>query len=172
MPRRIAALRPRFDFIVLSLHFGVEYYQTIGRFDRTLVEKLVRAGVDVLVGHHPHVLRPVVHMGKAVAFYSLGNFLFDYQMKGSEQSALAELELVKHSAGRSIRRVRIIPIIRHWRRIPVPAMGRKAARIRRQIRRITDRYHTGTRFRRDGEALLVEPPAARAQNKSRQPQSR
>jgi len=161
LPRRIAAMRAKYDFFVLSLHFGVEYYQTIGRYDRTLVDKLVRAGVDVLVGHHPHVLRPVVHRGEAVLLYSLGNFLFDYQMKGSERAAVASLKLVKRGAQRSIRRVRLTPVYRHWRRIPMPAKGVRGRRIRKMIRRITDRYQTGTRFRRVGEALQVLPPLAK-----------
>lgn len=159
LPRRIAAMRANYDFFVLSLHFGVEYYQTIGRFDRTLIEKVVKAGVDVLIGHHPHVLRPIVHTGRAVLFYSLGNFLFDYQMKGSEMAGVAQLKLVKRGRKRAIRDVRFVPVIRHWRRIPVPATGRKGQKIRRMMQRITDRYKTGTRFLQDGEALRVLPPA-------------
>jgi len=158
LPRRIAAMRHRYDFFVLSLHFGVEYYQTIGRFDRTLVDKLVRAGVDVLIGHHPHVLRPVIHTGKAVLFYSLGNLLFDYEMRGSGDTAIAELELVKRGPRTSLRNVRLIPVYRSWRRVPVPATARRASRIRKVIRRITARCRTGTVLRRQGEALVVEPP--------------
>ncbi len=158
LPRRIAAMRSKYDFFVLSLHFGVEYYQTIGRFDRTLIEKVVKAGVDVLIGHHPHVLRPIVHTGKAVLFYSLGNFLFDYQMNGSERAGVAQLELVKRGTKREIRNVRFVPVYRHWRRIPFPATGRRGERIRRMMRRITDRYKTGTRFQQVGESLRVLPP--------------
>ena len=34
-------------------------------------------GVDVVVGHHPHVVQNYERVGKKMVFYSLGNFIFD-----------------------------------------------------------------------------------------------
>ncbi|MDX9999952.1 MAG: CapA family protein [Polyangia bacterium] len=159
LPRRIREIRARYDFFVLSIHFGVEYYQTVSRFDRTLMDKLQAAGVDVVIGHHPHVLRPVEHRGPMVVFYSLGNFLFDYEMKNTGNAGVAELELVKRGDRRELRKVRFVPVYRHWRRIPVPATGAHGKRIRAELQRIGAPLKTGTRLLEDGEALSILPPS-------------
>ena len=52
----IGQLKKRVDLIVVSLHWGIEYSvePTLGQ--RFLAKKLANAGVDIIVGHHPHVL--------------------------------------------------------------------------------------------------------------------
>jgi poly-gamma-glutamate synthesis protein (capsule biosynthesis protein) len=38
---------------------------------------MVKAGADLVIGHHPHVVQPVeAYRGRWIA-YSLGNFVFD-----------------------------------------------------------------------------------------------
>lgn len=158
LPDKIRAIRARYDFFVVSIHFGVEYYQTVARFDRTLMDKLQAAGVDVVIGHHPHVLRPVDHRGSMVIFYSLGNFHFDYEMKNTGHSGVAEVELVKRNKARELRNVRFVPVFRHWKRIPAPATGIRGKRIRTELARIGAPLKTGTRLVQDGEALSILPP--------------
>jgi len=40
--------------------------------------QLIDIGVDMVIGHHPHVPQGWEKYGDGVIFYSLGNFLFDY----------------------------------------------------------------------------------------------
>lgn len=68
------------DAVVLSVHWGVEYESQPKNWDVDLAHKLLDGGVDVILGHHPHVLQPVeVYEAKdgRITFvaYSLGNFL-------------------------------------------------------------------------------------------------
>lgn len=77
--RRINAIRNACDLIVLQLHFGEEYHQTPSAFQKELIASFSELPVDVIVGHHPHVLQPVEWVenskGKHVLVaYSLGNF--------------------------------------------------------------------------------------------------
>ena len=64
------------DVLVLSLHWGNEYSPASAeqiKYAHTFID----AGVDIIVGHHPHVIQKVeVYKGKPI-FYSLGNFIFD-----------------------------------------------------------------------------------------------
>ena len=76
----VKAARAQCDFLVLSIHWGVEYAPAPRPEDVALAHKLMDAGASVLVGHHPHVLQPVETYQTAdnrntVIFYSLGNFL-------------------------------------------------------------------------------------------------
>ncbi len=76
----IEKLRPRVDAIVLSLHMGLNYVDLPSPSDRELKRELVEAGVDLIVGHHPHVLQGMERIGSALVAHSLGEFVFDGTM--------------------------------------------------------------------------------------------
>ena len=68
------------EFIVYSVHWGVEYKTAPSQSQIDDAHALMDAGVDVLLGHHPHVLQPVevyetADKRIATAIYSLGNFV-------------------------------------------------------------------------------------------------
>jgi poly-gamma-glutamate capsule biosynthesis protein CapA/YwtB (metallophosphatase superfamily) len=72
--------RTQCDFLVVSIHWGVEYATAPRPEDVDMAHKMLEAGASVVVGHHPHVLQPVetytTQDGRnTVIFYSLGNFL-------------------------------------------------------------------------------------------------
>jgi poly-gamma-glutamate synthesis protein (capsule biosynthesis protein) len=76
----VKAARAQCDFLVVSIHWGIEYAAAPRPEDVDLAHKMLEAGASVIVGHHPHVLQPVetytTQDGRdAVIFYSLGNFL-------------------------------------------------------------------------------------------------
>ncbi|MDC3413142.1 CapA family protein [Aquibacillus sp. 3ASR75-11] len=68
------------DVIVLSLHFGQEYERLPNQEQKDLVQLAADNGVQVVIGHHPHVLQPVEWVegkngNRTFVAYSLGNFL-------------------------------------------------------------------------------------------------
>lgn len=65
------------DIVILSLHWGIEHYSYPSPQQRVLAKKLVSAGVDIVLGHHPHVLQGEEKLDSAIVSYSSGNFLFD-----------------------------------------------------------------------------------------------
>jgi len=72
--------RAQCDFLVVSIHWGVEYATAPRPEDVDMAHEMLEAGASVVVGHHPHVLQPVetykTQDGRnTVIFYSLGNFL-------------------------------------------------------------------------------------------------
>ena len=72
--------RAKCDFLVVSIHWGIEYAPAPRPEDVDMAHKMLEAGASVIVGHHPHVLQPVetytTQDGRnTVIFYSLGNFL-------------------------------------------------------------------------------------------------
>lgn len=76
----VAKAREKADAIVLSLHFGTEYERMPNEEQKDLVQFAADLGVDVVLGHHPHVLQPMewvrgVNGNKTFVIYSLGNFL-------------------------------------------------------------------------------------------------
>jgi len=76
----VKAARAKCDFLVVSIHWGIEYAPAPRPEDVETAHKMLEAGASVVVGHHPHVLQPVetykTQDGRnTVIFYSLGNFL-------------------------------------------------------------------------------------------------
>ena len=76
----IKQARAKCDFLVVSIHWGIEYAPAPRPEDVETARKMLEAGAGVIVGHHPHVVQPVetykTQDGRdTVIFYSLGNFL-------------------------------------------------------------------------------------------------
>ena len=69
--------RQKVDLLIVSVHWGIERQTLPSVRQKMLAKKIIDAGADMIIGHHPHVLQPVeVYKGKIIA-YSLGNFVFD-----------------------------------------------------------------------------------------------
>lgn len=64
-------------FKVILLHWGHEYISLPSYDQIELAKKIIDRGVDVVIGHHPHVIQPVMNYRNGVIFFSLGNFIFD-----------------------------------------------------------------------------------------------
>lgn len=68
------------DLVVASLHWGNEYEHSPRDEQVDAAQRIVEAGVDLVIGHHPHVLQRVarVHVRDdrdALVAYSLGNLV-------------------------------------------------------------------------------------------------
>ncbi len=68
---------PTSNFVIVSLHWGEEYAPQPSGAQRELARRLVDAGADLIVGHHPHVAQEVERYKDGYIAYSLGNFVFD-----------------------------------------------------------------------------------------------
>jgi len=80
MTRSIREARRTADVVVVSVHWGVEYDSRPRLKEIVLAKKMMEAGADVIAGHHPHVLQPVIeHIAsdgrRCIAAMSLGNFI-------------------------------------------------------------------------------------------------
>ncbi len=72
----ITYLKDRVDFTIVQPHWGVQEIPFPTFEDRQIAHTLIEAGVDMIVGHHAHVIQShEVYLGKHI-FYGLGNFIF------------------------------------------------------------------------------------------------
>ncbi len=80
------------DFTIVSIHWGVEYNQTPTQKQVENAHKLVDAGADIILGHHPHVIQSHEWYtgpdGPRPIYYSLGNFIFDQYFSKAVQEGL------------------------------------------------------------------------------------
>jgi hypothetical protein len=74
----IKRLRPQVDVLVWSIHWGLHLMPyVLADYEHVVAHAVIDAGADLILGHHPHLLKGIeIYKGKAI-FYSLGNFVFD-----------------------------------------------------------------------------------------------
>lgn len=72
----IENLKSRVDIIICSIHWGVDYSFYPTPWQREVAHKLVDAGVNIIMGHHPHTLQPYEEYNGGHVFYSLGGLTF------------------------------------------------------------------------------------------------
>ena len=85
----IRKTRPLADVLVLSMHWGVHHTPgVIAMYQREVAYAAIDAGVDLILGHHAHMLKAIeVYKGKVI-FYSLGNFAFDAPLEMQRHTTL------------------------------------------------------------------------------------
>lgn len=73
------------DFIVASLHWGYEFEFFPRRRQTEAAHTLIEEGVDLILGHHPHVIQPIEHYCTkrdpkriAIIAYSLGSLTWGW----------------------------------------------------------------------------------------------
>lgn len=91
------------DFILAALHWGVEYERGAHPSQKQLARRLIRLGVDAVIGSHPHVLQEIVSLKHKkrlrVVFYSHGNFISNQRDRFRDGGMIGHLELVKDDKG-------------------------------------------------------------------------
>jgi len=70
------ARREGAEIVIVSLHWGVEYDLHGTDHQRQLATELLRSpDIDLLIGHGPHVIQPVLEVGDEYALLSVGNLV-------------------------------------------------------------------------------------------------
>lgn len=100
MKAEIHRARNESDIVVMSIHWGNEYQRFPTIDQKELAQFLVDEGVDIIFGHHPHVLQPMEWLTaadgrKAFVVYSLGNFLSGQMWDYKDIGGLATIEITK-----------------------------------------------------------------------------
>jgi hypothetical protein len=78
----IGRVRQDVDLVVVSLHWGHEFYHYPSPAQIDLAHRIVDAGADIIAGHHPHCLQGVERYRGKIIIYSLGNFfLYNFMLR-------------------------------------------------------------------------------------------
>ncbi|PUB09560.1 CapA family protein [Paenisporosarcina sp. OV554] len=96
------------DVVVVSMHWGNEYEKEPNQMQLDLAKELSNMGVDIIIGHHPHVLQPMdwierVDGSRTFVMYSLGNFLSAQDGLEKMTGGIGGIEITKTtSSGKSV----------------------------------------------------------------------
>ena len=74
----IQSLKEKGDahFVAICWHTGMEYHGIHEPNTESICQKLIQAGADLMILHHPHVLQGVGVYNNRCIFYSMSNFVF------------------------------------------------------------------------------------------------
>lgn len=92
----IEALRDKVDVLIVSMHWGTEYTNTPTNEQRQIAEYLSSLGVDIIIGHHPHVVESIEYVNDTLVIYSLGNFISAQDGINKRTGLIAALTINKH----------------------------------------------------------------------------
>jgi poly-gamma-glutamate synthesis protein (capsule biosynthesis protein) len=82
------------DYLFMFIHWGVEKTFTPADYQKQYVQQLVLAGIDGIIGSHPHVLQGFEYYEDVPVAYSLGNFLFpSYVKEDTAETGLLKLTI-------------------------------------------------------------------------------
>lgn len=73
----IKTIRETVDVLIMVVHAGAEHWNVPLPEIRNLYKNYIDLGVDLVIGHHPHVPQGIEEYKNGLIFYSLGNFAFD-----------------------------------------------------------------------------------------------
>ncbi len=107
MSRDVAALKPRVDVVIVSMHSGIEYRPKPTATQIAFAHAAIDAGAKLVIGHHPHVIEPEESYRGGLIFYSLGNFIFDqYQREQTQHGEMVEVSFL----GNQVLATHVIPV--------------------------------------------------------------
>ena len=86
----IAAAAEEADYVIASIHWGMEYEPMYYDSQEELAKRMIQAGADAIIGTHTHCLQGVEFIDGKPVFYSLGNFWFNEK---TLDTGIAELTL-------------------------------------------------------------------------------
>lgn len=98
--KKIKESKEKTDILIVSFHSGDEYETQPNSSQTYLYRTLIKAGADLIIGHHPHVIQPIEDYPPGYIAYSLGNFVFDQgfsvnTMRGSMLKVLIKDKEIK-----------------------------------------------------------------------------
>ena len=77
------------QIVIASFHWGSEYRDDFTAEQRSIGRAALRAGADIVIGHHPHIVQGVEAYQDSYILYSLGNLVFGGNVDPDDRDALA-----------------------------------------------------------------------------------
>lgn len=96
------------DLTVVFVHWGSENVNDAEEAQRELAREYVKAGADLIIGAHPHVLQGFEYVDGVPVMYSLGNFWFNSK---TLDNCIVEAEVTSDESGTYLTKLRFVPCV-------------------------------------------------------------
>jgi hypothetical protein len=75
--KEITEAKKKYDYVCVSIHWGEEFIEIPSNDEKRIAREMIDMGANVVIGHHPHVIREFEEYNGGLIAYSLGNFICD-----------------------------------------------------------------------------------------------
>ncbi len=99
MLNKVTQAKSENDVVIVSMHWGTEYSHEVNDTQYTLADELTKAGADVVVGNHPHVIQPFQWVNDKPVFYAMGNLISTQLNQENLVGMCASLDITKNEDG-------------------------------------------------------------------------
>ncbi len=90
-------VRERVDRVIVVPHWGEEGTHRPSAKQRRIARLLSQLGVDLVVGHHPHVVQGYERIGTTQIVYSVGNFVHAQRSVSARRAVLIRATIARDS---------------------------------------------------------------------------
>ncbi len=95
------------EIICVCIHWGIEYVLLENSTQRDIADFLIKEGVDLIIGGHPHVIQPMKIIRNkqenkdVLIVYSLGNFISNMKTNDTRGGAFIKCRISRDSNGKA-----------------------------------------------------------------------
>ena len=82
------------DVVIAVVHWGIEVATCPSADQRAYAARLLDAGADAVIGHHPHVLQAIEFAEGRLVAYSLGNFVWHPRWSITGETGVLQIDFV------------------------------------------------------------------------------
>ena len=118
---RVNAAKEVSDVLIVSMHWGSEYKFKPNTEQKDLASMMAGLGVDVIIGHHPHVLQPIEWIEspngdghKMLCVYSLGNLAAEQADDFNLVGGIMTFNIVRKKGEISIEEPLLLPTVYYY----------------------------------------------------------
>ncbi|MBL4827112.1 MAG: CapA family protein [Spongiibacteraceae bacterium] len=182
----IKKAKEKADVVIMSIHWGIHFVpKVIADYQREVAYAAIDAGVDLILGHHAHILKGVeTYRGKSI-FYSLCNFATDLCMtpEHAQSKGFQEIQglhpewvadfnsrynfpadsrrsiVVKASISKNgVSDVQVLPVYIDTQAVPeiLPATDHRFAEVVDYLRDISENQGFDTQFIQSGDVVEIK----------------
>jgi poly-gamma-glutamate synthesis protein (capsule biosynthesis protein) len=103
--RRVGA-----EFVIVSLHWGAEYNPNPIAYQTELADRLAASDdIDLIVGHHAHVVQPLAWIADKPVAFGLGNFLSNQTDAKTQDGLMLMVRVAKQGDSWQLEEVVAVP---------------------------------------------------------------
>lgn len=108
----IEAAKKNADYVIVSMHAGVEYKRNPNQMQQAFARKSIDLGADMIIGAHPHWIQTIEEYKGKMIFYSLGNFIFDQEWsQDTKEGLMLKISLEKIENTTTLKNIEYLPVV-------------------------------------------------------------
>ena len=109
------------DVVLVSVHWGEDSYQPVTQYQRQYAQIFADCGVDVIIGHHPHLIQPIEWItgkdgNRCLCAFSLGNLFSLMASSRNMVGGFFTFDIVGNREGHTIENVRFNPTVFYYKK--------------------------------------------------------